>query len=461
MGEESLSPFKGLMIGVSGVRGVVGEGLTPEVAVLWAIGIATMTDGGKIVVARDTRPTGTMILYAVKSGLLYAGCDVDDAGVLPTPAAALAIPTRGARAGIIITASHNPQSWNALKFVRADGRMFKPSEFETLHKIVVNGPLRSVPWNRMGREVFWDKGEEVYIGQLLGLGWLDLDRIIRRKLKVAFDGVNGAGVEVYPNLLEALGCEVVRINCRNDGIFPRGPEPTPENLTELSRVVKEERCDLGFAVDPDGDRLSVVDEMGSPIGEEATLALAVMEVLFHRPGPLVINTLTSQMVADVAERAGLPCYRSKVGEAFVAEMMERQKAVVGGEGNGGIIYPEFHLVRDAGLGMVIILNLIARSKSTISRLAAQLPRYHMRKATYPISDIDHTALFERIAKLYPNDQITQLDGIRVTTPHGWVQVRLSNTEPILRVFAESDDPEQGDRMMQEMLGHIRALSQDL
>lgn len=443
------------MIGVSGVRGVVGEGMTPEVALVWACGLGTMVEGGKVIVARDTRPSGEMLNYAVKAALLSCGCEVEEVGILPTPAAALAVAVRGARAGIIITASHNPQSWNALKFVRSDGRMFKPSEFEELHNIVVNGPLRSVPWQHLGVERRWDKGGEVYIREVLGVHWVDLDRIARRRFRVAFDGVNGAGSELYPQLLEALGCEVVKIYCEGNGQFPRGPEPTPENLSELSRLVVEEKCQIGFAVDPDGDRLSAVDEKGRAWGEEATLALAVQEVLKHQPGPVVINTLTSQMVAEVAAQFQVPCYRSKVGEAFVAEMMEREGAVVGGEGNGGIMYPQLHLVRDAGLGMVFLLNMLASGKRTFSYHASQLPQFYMKKASYPINDLDHNALLDRIAKIYPYNQVVRLDGLRIITPTGWVQMRASNTEPILRIFAESIDEREATELLDQMMINVQ------
>ena len=361
------------MTGVSGIRGIVGEGMTPEVALLWSSGFATWTNGGRIVVGRDSRPSGVMLNLAVKSGLAAAGCDVDDVGVVPTPEAALAVERRGAAGGIIITASHNPQEWNALKFVRRDGRMLTMPDFTELERIVTEGPLRSVRWDRLGMIQDWDGADYMYLSAVTGLGCLDLDSLKGKRLKVAIDCVNSAGSKIYPALLEALGCQVIAINSDGSGIFSRPPEPNPENLGDLCQTVTNERCSVGFAVDPDGDRLAAVDEKGVPLGEELTLAVAVKSVLEKNPGTVVVNSLTSQVMDDVAQSFGVECYRTRVGEANVATGMKEMQAVVGGEGNGGIILPELHLVRDAGVGMALILNLLSHTKKDYMKSGGRCP----------------------------------------------------------------------------------------
>lgn len=449
--------FKDLMIGVSGVRGVIGKGMTPELALLWAGGFGTWIGGGKVVVGRDTRPSGEMLCAAVSAGLSGCGCDVEDVGVLPTPTVALAVEKRGAAGGIIITASHNPQEWNALKFVRSDGRMLTPTDFTELHGLVVQGPLRSVPWNRLGTIRKWDGAETAYLSAVLGVSILNLDRIRKRRFKVVLDAVNGAGSFTYPKLLEALNCSVVPLNDTGSGIFPHSPEPRPEALEDLSRVVKAESADLGFAVDPDGDRLAAVDETGQPIGEEVTLALAIQSVLEITPGPVVVNSLTSQVVEYVAGQYGVPCHRTRVGEANVAVGIKEFDAVAGGEGNGGLIYPALHLVRDAGIAMALVLNRLASGRKTLSALAGALPNYKMVKAAFPLGDRDAQTIIEEVAKFYSHDQVSRADGLRVVYEDGWVQVRASGTEPILRVFAESLSQEKAERYSAEMLEHLGSL----
>ncbi len=453
--------FKGLMAGVSGVRGVIGEGMTSEVAMLWASGFGSWLRGKKVVLSRDSRPSGGMLAYAVKAGLLSVGCDVDDIGVTTTPIGALSVLRRGAGGGIIITASHNPQQWNALKFVRSDGRMLTAEEFEEVEQIVSNGPLRTASWDRIGTEIKWDGADQMYLGAVLGLGLLDLDQIRRKNFRVAFDAVNGGGSFIYPKLLEAFGCQVFAINCDGSGHFTRPPEPLPANLGDLSKKVTEEKCHIGFAVDPDGDRLAVVDERGVPIGEESTLALAIKSTLLHRPGPLVVNCLTSQVIDDIAAQYGVPCYRTKVGEANVSAKIIEINAVVGGEGNGGVMLPELHSVRDAGVGMALLLNLLSSSKKTVSEVTAQLPAYFMVKASYPVGDHNPVELVEATASKFPNDLLTRIDGVRINYPDGWVQMRPSNTEPILRVYAEAHDKPTAEKLVEELIRKIKSVAATL
>ncbi|MDP8228405.1 MAG: phosphoglucosamine mutase [Candidatus Electryoneaceae bacterium] len=449
--------FKGLMAGVSGIRGVVGEGMTPEVALLWSGGFGTWVKGGKVVVARDPRTSGDMLNLAVKAGLAAAGCDVDDAGMIPTPVGALAVERRGAAGGIVITASHNPQQWNALKFIRSDGRMLTANDFTDLERIVVEGPLRTVGWDRLGTVYDWDGAGMAYLGAVTGINFLDLERLNRKRLKVAIDCVNGAGSFLYPELLEALGCEVVSIHCDGSGLFPHVAEPLPENLGDLCRTVVEEQCAIGFAVDPDGDRLAIVDEKGTPIGEELTLALAVKTVLEIQSGPVVVNSLTSQVINDIADMYDVECHRTRVGEANVAAKIMEIQAVVGGEGNGGVILPQVHTVRDGGVGMAIVLNRLATRRGKVSELVDQLPKYRMIKSSYPVTGIEPHELLEEISASYEHDQVSRIDGVRVSYEDGWVQIRPSNTEPILRVYAESTNIEHARSMIEEMQNHLRRI----
>jgi len=453
--------FTGLMTGVSGIRGIIGQGMTPEVALLWSGGFGTWVNGGKVVVGRDTRQSGNMLSMAVKAGLVAAGCDVDDIGIVATPECAMAVERRGAAGGIIITASHNPQEWNALKFVRPDGRMLTEQDFITLERIVTEGPLRSAGWDRLGTVLQWDGADYMYISSVTGLGILDLEKIKRRQFKVAIDCINGAGSKLYPQLLEALSCEVITIYSDGSGSFPHPPEPRPENIGDLSELVKKEGCDVGFAVDPDGDRLAAIDDAGEPLGEELTLALAVRAVLEVKPGPVVVNSLTSQVIEEIAESFGVECHRTRVGEANVAAGMKELNAVVGGEGNGGVIYPELHLTRDAGIGMALILNYLSKTKKKLSEIRKTFPEYRMFRIAYPLETTDADEIIKAVSEKYDHDQLSRIDGLRVTFDEGWVQVRSSNTEPILRVYSEAKDETFARDKLNEMLSHLNEIVGDV
>ncbi len=453
--------FKGLMTGVSGIRGIVGVGITPEVVLLWAGAFGSWLKGGKIVIGRDPRPTGEMLKHAVKAGLSAAGCDIEDVGMVPTPTAALSVRLRGAAGGIIITASHNPQEWNALKFARPDGRMLTAQDFADLDYIVKEGPLRSASWDKIGQFREWNDASTAHIAAVTGIAALDLNRLHSKHFKVAIDCVNGAGSFEYPALLKALGCEVVAINCAGNGLFPHPPEPLPENLADLGKAVVAEKCQIGFAVDPDGDRLAIVDEFGKPIGEELTLALAAKMMLQHTPGPIVINSLSSQVMEDVANEFNVECHRTRVGEANVASRMAEVNAVIGGEGNGGVIIPEVNLGRDSGVGMALVLNLLASGKKKLSDRVKELPNYKMIKTKMPVGKHEPLEIIEHLAGTYEFDQISRIDGVRVVFEDGWVQARPSNTEPILRVFSESTDEAHAKEMIDDMLGRINKITSKL
>jgi len=268
------------------------------------------------------------------------------------------------------------------------------------------------------------------------------------------DCVNGAGSVIYPQLLESLGCEVYTIHCDSSGLFPHSPEPLPENLKDLCQLVQSEACAVGFAVDPDGDRLAVVDENAQPIGEEMTLAFAVQTVLKRTPGPVVINSLTTQTIDDIARSFGVECHRTRVGEANVSARMLEVNAVVGGEGNGGVIFPELHMVRDAGVGMALLVNRLAGTRKSVSALIREMPAYHLLKSSLPIGYHDSGEIIDEVSRNFSHDQVSRIDGLKVFHSDGWVQVRSSNTEPILRVFAEAAASERAQELLNDMLGSI-------
>src|SRR5919107_3391009 len=364
-----------LKISISGVRGVVGESLTPTLLVRFAQAFGTYTGPGAICVGRDTRTSGEMVRQAVVAGLLSSGCRVVDLGVCPVPTVQLMVRVLRARGGIAITASHNPAEWNALKFIDSAGLFLGAGQARQLLDIYHQGEYRKVAGAEMRAVEPLDGAIDLHVKAILdALGPLPSKSRGARRLRVAVDSCNGAGSVVAPRLLEALGVEVFPINVTPDGKFPRGAEPVPENLVELCRVVKEGGADVGFAQDMDADRLAVVNEHGEAVGEEYTLVLAARYVLGREPGPLVANLSTTGALDAVGARFGCPVYRSKIGEANVAEEMLRRGAVIGGEGNGGVIYPRIHFARHSLVGMALVLHLLAETNQTVSELIAGLPR---------------------------------------------------------------------------------------
>src|ERR1044071_2794850 len=353
-----------LKISISGVRGVVGESLTPTLLVRFAQAFGTYTGPGAICVGRDTRTSGEMVRQAVVAGLLSSGCRVVDLGVCPVPTVQLMVRVLRARGGICITASHNPAEWNALKFIDSAGLFLGAGQARQLLDIYHQGEYRKVAGAEMRAVEPLDGAIDLHVKAILdALGPLPR---AERRLRVAVDSCNGAGSVVAPRLLEALGVEVFPVNVTPDGTFPRGAEPVPENLVELCRVVRESGADVGFAQDMDADRLAVVDERGEAVGEEYTLVLAARYVLGREPGPLVANLATTGVLDALAERLGWPVHRSTIGEANGAEEMQRRPAVVGGKGNGGIIYPRINFARDSLVGMALDPHLLAETGASVS-----------------------------------------------------------------------------------------------
>ena len=432
----------GLMVSVSGIRGRVGEALTPEVVSRYAAAFGAWSiargTSRQIVVGRDSRVSGEMFHRIVLGTLQLAGCDVIDIGLTTTPGCQLAVEHHHAAGGLMLSASHNPIEWNALKFIGASGLFLEAGEGTAMRALVESG-IPYATWQHIGVVVPDPGAAERHLEAVLGIPYLDVAAIRGRKFKVALDCVRGAGSTIMPMLLERLGCEVVSINMEPDGRFPREPEPTAENLKELERLVKESGADIGFAVDPDVDRLAIVEDGGRAIGEDFTLALAARVVLRHRKGPLVTNLSTSLVVEDAAREAGVEAVRAPVGEVNVAVRMRELRAPIGGEGNGGVILPEVHLGRDAPIGAALLLQLLVEEGGTLSALVASLPRYVIVKDKLDRPNASLDAVYGALRTAFPDAAADMQDGLRLAWPDRWVHVRPSGTEPIVRVIAEAPD----------------------
>ena len=433
--------FTGLMEGVAGVRGIIGGGLTPQVVSKYAAAYGSMIGQGEVVVGMDGRPSGSMVMDAVSAGLRSVGCNVLDIGKATTPTIQILIGQRGSQGGIAITASHNPQMWNALKFFSTSSLFLDETEGKALRDILYNDKIEFVSWDRLGGKSKYKEAVNDHIKAVLRIPYLDLAVIRRRGFKVAVDCVNASGSLLLPELFKELGCTVFKINCEPTGIFPREAEPLPENLTDLSNLVKETGADIGFAIDPDGDRLAVIDENGNPIGEENTLVLASDFVLSHQKGPIVANVSTTRAMDDLAEKYGVDLHRTLVGEVHVAKKMAVVGAVIGGEGNGGVILPDIHLGRDAPVGAALILQYLTEKDRSVSGLLSELPKYEIVKDRIEIEGLDKNEVLDAIAKQVTDGKLDKTDGLKFIYPKSWVQVRASNTEPILRIFAEAETRE--------------------
>src|SRR6185436_2295831 len=419
-----------LKISISGVRGVIGASLTPTLLTRFAQAFGTYAGCGTIVIGRDTRTSGEMVRQAVIAGLLSSGCRVLDLDIVPVPTVQLLVRQRKAHGGIAITASHNPAEWNALKFVGADGLFLGAGQARELLDIYHQGDYTKIVGAEMRQVEAFAGAVDLHCAAILSaVGPLPARA---RKLRVALDSCNGASSQFAPRLLEALGVEVTSINTTPNGLFPRGAEPVAENIGELCKLVKTSGADLGFAQDMDADRLAVVDEHGEPIGEDYTLVLATRYVLSKTPGAVVTNLSTSSAMDDVARLFNCPLHRSKIGEANVTELMQQTSAVIGGEGNGGVIYPRINFCRDSQVGMALILHLLAETGKTVSQLLAELPRYKMVKEKLDCPSNKIGAVLKLIRQNYADYPQDLRDGVKVTLPQGWLHVRGSNTEPIIR-----------------------------
>lgn len=441
------------MISTSGIRGVVGEGLDPLLATRYTAAFGTYLKKGRVVIGRDTRPSGQMLKMAVIAALRSVGLDVIDIGLVPTPTVEIAIPGLRASGGICITASHNSAEWNALKMFDRNGEFIDSKTLKAVEKIFQSEKFGFKGYRGLGSLGNDNSWIDRHIKQIQQLKKLNFAKIKKAGLTVVVDAVNGAGSIALPLFLEKIGLEVIRLNCDNDGRFVHKPEPVAKNLGMLSAAVKKYRADIGMACDPDADRLALVDENGRAIGEELTLALAVKYMLSKKKGPVVVNLSTSRVTQDVASSYDCRTHYMPVGEANVIAGLRKKRAVIGGEGNGGVILPEFHYGRDALSGAALIMALLAETKTTLSEIVRTLPTYYniKTKAPLPSQFEKKVARMEKAAKSsFENLKIDRRDGLRFDFSRGWFQIRKSNTEPIFRLIVETDSKTLSDVIKNEI-----------
>lgn len=443
----------GLIVSVSGIRGIIGQGLTPETTTAFAAALGTYLKGGPVVLSRDGRPSGIMLRHAVLAGLFSAGCEVHDLGVAATPTCGLAVRRLQAAGGIQITASHNPAPWNGLKLFGSDGRVLSADRGKEVQCLFANGPLRRVAWDALGQVAECRHAEDWHRDRVLEL--VDQVRIRARGLTAFLDANGGAGGPLGRSLLEALQCRPICHGCDADGHFAHEPEPIAENLRAICPLVPKHGADVGFVLDPDSDRLALIDETGRYIGEELTLALAVQFRLRQERGPVVINMSTSRLTEDICRPFGVACHRSAVGEANVVDRMLEVGAVIGGEGNGGVIDPRVGGVRDPFIGMGLILNLLADTGRKLSELVAELPSYVIVKDKYQVERERLPDLFVELQKRWPEASANHSDGLRLDWADRWVHVRPSNTEPIVRVIAEAPRAAEAQLLCREVGAGLR------
>ncbi|HSD47629.1 MAG TPA: phosphoglucosamine mutase [Pyrinomonadaceae bacterium] len=431
--------MKPLKIGITGVRGIVGETFTPELAVEFAQAFGTYLDGRRILVCRDTRSSGPMIRSAVLSGLLAAGCEIVDLGICPTPSMQLAMKWLKADGGIAITAGHNPWQWNALKFVRGDGLYLNPTQAEELLDIFHQGEFLKADWKRIKESIAYADPIPKHIEALEKA--FDVDAIRKRRLVVAVDCCNGACSLLSPRWLEVLGCEVVALNNDPTAPFPHAPEPKRTTMAQLCALVKAGRADIGFAHDADGERLGIVTDLAEPLSEEMTLALATEIRLRKQSGTIVTNVSTTQAIELIAAQHGGNVVRTPVGQAFISEGLLEHNGVLGGEGSGGITVPEVHLTHDSAAAIGLILEHLAQTNERVSDMVQHLPRLATLKHDLLIEPHRLYSVLQEFRAVVEQEGLTfdSTDGIKVTLPDGWVHVRASNTQSIIRLIVEAKE----------------------
>ncbi len=451
-----------LIISVSGVRGIIGDSLTPCVAMelgqafgellkQTALDDQTVTPV-KVAIGRDSRISGPMIQAAFSAGLMSVGVHAVDMGITTTPSAALMGRFLKADAAVVITASHNPPEYNGIKFISHDGIAYSGDIIYQLRKMYESRSWKLESIDHIGSLTSDSRSHANHVQAILQL--VDAKGISTQRYRVVLDSINGAGCAPSPMLLGKLGVELAHVNNQATGRFAHPPEPTRENLTDLCHQVTRHRAAVGFAQDPDADRLAVVDERGVYIGEEYTLALAALSRVMVKPGVIVCNLSTSRMVDDIAAKFHSTVIRTPVGEANVAAAMMEHQAVMGGEGNGGVIDPRIGLIRDSLIGMTLILELMNRTGKTLSQLVNAIPRYAMIKTKFSATRADADELVEKVKLEFADKKLDLQDGVRIDWPEGWVHVRPSNTEPIARVIAEAAD----EKTAQELIARVQRIS---
>ncbi len=465
-----------LMISVSGIRGVVGESLTPKNLTAFAMAFASLMfrqrerRGGrqaeskpKIVIGRDTRPTGKTISDLVSNTLLLCGCDVVDLGIATTPTVEIAVPGEQADGGLIITASHNPVAWNALKMLNHQGEFLGAADVAELLAIAEQELFVTARWDTIGTLSHNERYGALHIKKVLDLPCIDTAAIAREQFRVLVDCVEGAGSSIIPELCRELGIKgLVEVACGGSGLFPRNPEPIEENLSTTIAALKQSGCDFALIVDPDVDRLALLCEDGSLFGEEYTLVACADFYLQHHRGPVVNNLSSSRALRDIAAKYGVECFSAKVGEANVSEMMKEVQAVIGGEGNGGVILPELHYGRDALVGIALIVQAFTLWRrenrgGSLSHFRRHFPDYVMSKQKIELGSTSRAALatlLTDIASHYHSAAASWLDGLKLDFADSWVHLRPSNTEPIVRIYAEAPSQERAESLASELKREI-------
>ena len=453
-----------LIISVSGLRGIVGQSLTPQVAVEYGMAFGTFlqqqnssTRKPKVCIGRDSRPSGAMLTAAIGSGLMATGCETIDLGIVTTPGVALITGYLNCAGGVVITASHNPIEWNGVKLLRNDGIAFPAEQVQEIQKIFYDKSFTLQDSLSVASTSNNSKTHAVHVDSVLQI--CDKTLIASKRFKVVLDSINGVGCVVTANLLSELGCEYIHLNNRPTGIFAHRPEPTAENLADLGPIVTKHSAVIGFAQDTDADRLAIIDENGTYIGEEYTLALAAKYVFSKKTGPAAANLSTSRMIDDLAAASGCSVIRTPVGEAHVAQAARQNQCIIAGEGNGGVIDLRIVPVRDSLVGIALILQLLSETGKTVSQLVAEIPRYYMVKTKLPCPPEKAPAVLETVSQHYQEAEtqakINTRDGIRIDLPNGWVHLRASNTEPIMRLIAEASNPTDADNLAAQVKSLIK------
>ena len=461
--------FMALIKSISGIRGTIGgkvnDNLTPLDVVKFTSAFCSWLQNNKnkkdltLIIGRDARISGQMVSSLVTATLQGLGIHVIDLGLSTTPTVEVMVPELNADGGIILTASHNPKQWNALKLLNEKGEFINGKDGAEVLALAESEDFNYAEVDDLGKYETRNDGFDIHIKKILQLPMVDADAVKAKKFKVVLDAVNSTGGISIPPLLEKLGCEVIPLYCEPNGQFPHNPEPLKEHLTDICELVKKENADLGIVVDPDVDRLALIDEKGEMFGEEYTLVAVADYLLNHKKGIAISNLSSSRALRDVAQSLGSEYFASAVGEVNVVTLMKEKNAVIGGEGNGGIIYPDLHYGRDSLVGIALFLTHLAKKNMTVSELRASYPAYFMGKKKIELTpEINVDTLLEKVQTNYHNEEISTVDGVKIDFAENWVHLRKSNTEPIIRIYTEAKSQEEADALADRFISEMKAIA---
>lgn len=457
-----------LIKSISGIRGTIGgkvnDNLTPLDVVKFASAFGTWLQNKNsekqltLVIGRDARISGQMVSALVSATLQGLGINVVDLGLSTTPTVEVMVPELGADGGIILTASHNPKQWNALKLLNDKGEFINAEDGADVLQLAESEDFNYAEVDELGSYTTRDDGFDIHIKKIMALPTVDATAVKAKRYKVVLDAVNSTGGLALPPLLEQLGCEVVKLYCDPTGHFPHNPEPLKEHLADICKLVVDEKADLGIVVDPDVDRLALIDENGEMFGEEYTLVAVADYLLKQKKGAAISNLSSSRALRDVAHKLDSEYFASAVGEVNVVNLMKKKNAVIGGEGNGGIIYPDLHYGRDSLVGTALFLSYLAKEGKTVSELRASYPSYFMGKKKIELTpDIDVDLILTKMKDMHQNEEVSIVDGVKIDFAENWVHLRKSNTEPIIRIYTEAKSQEEADKLGDDIIAKIKAL----